>query len=700
MTFNTGNPVGSTDARDLYDNAQNFDKFSLGQELEYPDRLGVPRKSLAGIRAEVTETLSRLGYQVLGDYAPDLVVQNYGQVFRKDGEFYRAKAETTLPYPLNGDWAVDAPKFVSVGDAALRLDLAGDLQRGDGARRVNGAAIYVATLADLRGLSGASGGELVVVSAKSNGGLFAWDESDISAQVSQDPAQGLYVAPTTSASGANGAWVRIYSGAYDAGWTGANLDNLPSQVAGEVFLRSENYTGSSAVVNREDLRFVSSSASKVNGLPMFPVRFSGAIKPPAGFPWQPPLFITEKAGVYSANFDIVSYDRASREPTAVHYYVNVTGSNSSANDGLSPETAYRSVYWAIRQARLAGVTNLILHVARGVYNRHDGWNGERFIGNISVFCEEGTYLTAAERQSDLSWSNLGGDVYSVVRSGISRYRGIVDMNYRDAFGKPFMYQPTESVGAVTGNPGRYYVDAATNTVYVCMRGSRVPDENLLVLSSSSTGNGRQADGAGYLYVKNARFIGGGGGAFFTGSGTGAVACFDSCEFAFSSNNAGLRSMDTGLTISYNCDAYLNYSDGFNYHDYGPVGARAIEIDCRSWWNGLYRPSSEPENVNGSSAHESIEIVRVNTQAWNNLGPNIVDIQEVKCWNIGCKAWDSVATQSSQKVDFYFTDSNVTAWLDGCEGGLTGKQLATNTSSVAYVRNWGGGLSASGNIQTY
>jgi hypothetical protein len=126
MTFNTGNPVGSTDARDLYDNAQNLDKFSLGQELEYPDRLGVPRKSLAGIRAEVTEALSRLGYQVIGDYAAGLVVQNFGQVFRKDGEFYRAKAALALPYPLNGNWAVDAPNFVSVGDAVLRQELAGD----------------------------------------------------------------------------------------------------------------------------------------------------------------------------------------------------------------------------------------------------------------------------------------------------------------------------------------------------------------------------------------------------------------------------------------------------------------------------------------------------------------------------------------------------------------------------------------------
>jgi len=123
MTFNTGNPVGSTDARDLHDNAQNLDRFANGDEPEYLDRIGRPRKSLAGIRAEVTEALSNLGYQVIGDYAAGLVVQNYGQVFRKDGEFYRAKADLTLPYPLDGDWAVDAPKFVSVGDAVLRDDL-------------------------------------------------------------------------------------------------------------------------------------------------------------------------------------------------------------------------------------------------------------------------------------------------------------------------------------------------------------------------------------------------------------------------------------------------------------------------------------------------------------------------------------------------------------------------------------------------
>lgn len=124
MPYNTGNPVPSTDARDFMDNVQNTDVAVNTQELTWTDRLGVTRKTFAGMEAEATEALSRLGYQIIGDYASGLVMQNFGQVFRKDGEFYRAKAELALPYSLTGDWAVDAPKFVSVGDAVLRQELA------------------------------------------------------------------------------------------------------------------------------------------------------------------------------------------------------------------------------------------------------------------------------------------------------------------------------------------------------------------------------------------------------------------------------------------------------------------------------------------------------------------------------------------------------------------------------------------------
>ena len=46
MANNTGNPIGSTAAKDLSDNAENLDKLLNGEAYEYTDRLGRERKSL------------------------------------------------------------------------------------------------------------------------------------------------------------------------------------------------------------------------------------------------------------------------------------------------------------------------------------------------------------------------------------------------------------------------------------------------------------------------------------------------------------------------------------------------------------------------------------------------------------------------------------------------------------------------------
>lgn len=47
-TYNTGNPLGSTDARDLYDNAQNLDTAVNSSASTFTDRLGKLRPTLAG----------------------------------------------------------------------------------------------------------------------------------------------------------------------------------------------------------------------------------------------------------------------------------------------------------------------------------------------------------------------------------------------------------------------------------------------------------------------------------------------------------------------------------------------------------------------------------------------------------------------------------------------------------------------------
>ncbi|HCE6992565.1 TPA: hypothetical protein NHP85_006877, partial [Pseudomonas aeruginosa] len=150
---------GSTDPRDLYDNAGNLDKFANGADPFYPDRLTQQRLSWRGMESrfqssqesraedfneaqidrqqlfdqaqaqrdvEFNEFLLNSGYQFIGDYDADgpLTIERVNQVFSHGGEFWRAGPDLLLPYTTVNDWAVDEPKFVSVGDAYLRQEIA------------------------------------------------------------------------------------------------------------------------------------------------------------------------------------------------------------------------------------------------------------------------------------------------------------------------------------------------------------------------------------------------------------------------------------------------------------------------------------------------------------------------------------------------------------------------------------------------
>ncbi len=145
--FATLNPIGSTNPKDLIDNAQNLDYLILGPLLSYPDRRGVNRLSWAGIeasfaaaQAQRTSDFNAAQVQRAADYAASEASRGYEnpvpyvagialtrvtQLVQYSSELYKAKAGT-LPWTTTGVWATDSTKLVSVGDAALRQELAND----------------------------------------------------------------------------------------------------------------------------------------------------------------------------------------------------------------------------------------------------------------------------------------------------------------------------------------------------------------------------------------------------------------------------------------------------------------------------------------------------------------------------------------------------------------------------------------------
>ncbi|MDQ9547260.1 hypothetical protein RF070_15450, partial [Serratia marcescens] len=79
-TYNTGNALGSTDPRDLYDNAQNFDGAINGTSEKWTDRLGRERLSWDGMQANI----SPLGKTYTQDQATAAIAS--GEI--PDGAFF------------------------------------------------------------------------------------------------------------------------------------------------------------------------------------------------------------------------------------------------------------------------------------------------------------------------------------------------------------------------------------------------------------------------------------------------------------------------------------------------------------------------------------------------------------------------------------------------------------------------------------
>ena len=121
-TYNTGNALGSSDARDLYDNAENIDNFANGSANTYQDRLGVTRKSLAGMNAAFDDFIESSGYTLPVAYTSGIVLSEYNQLIEYNDEFYKLKAGQA-PYTTTGTWGTDSTKLVAVGDAAMRQEL-------------------------------------------------------------------------------------------------------------------------------------------------------------------------------------------------------------------------------------------------------------------------------------------------------------------------------------------------------------------------------------------------------------------------------------------------------------------------------------------------------------------------------------------------------------------------------------------------
>lgn len=132
-TYNTGNPLGSAAAKDLYDNAQNLDHLSNDQVNEtWGDRFGKPRMTWYGMEKSYQEKLATMGWILVDSFQDGANLTRSDEALRwklpdGDGEYYRWDGVLPKSVPSGSTPAstggIGEGAWIGVGDATLRNDL-------------------------------------------------------------------------------------------------------------------------------------------------------------------------------------------------------------------------------------------------------------------------------------------------------------------------------------------------------------------------------------------------------------------------------------------------------------------------------------------------------------------------------------------------------------------------------------------------
>ncbi|MGG2485252.1 right-handed parallel beta-helix repeat-containing protein [Pseudomonas aeruginosa] len=186
-TYATGNPLGSKEPRDLYDNAENLDTAmnSLDQDRwmdRGPQRPPVARWTWWGIEQYVMQWLAAQGFEPTPleyvDGSP-LIVDRPTQLIQRDGNLYSVQLPADFPVRLSGNWAADELLLVNQVDRALRAELVNETDLALGAAVVGRSAVVVESLADLVGSPRKTTHTYHVRGHRpgitTGGGVFVWD---------------------------------------------------------------------------------------------------------------------------------------------------------------------------------------------------------------------------------------------------------------------------------------------------------------------------------------------------------------------------------------------------------------------------------------------------------------------------------------------------------------------------------------------
>lgn len=413
---------------------------------------------------------------------------------------------------------------------------------------------------------------------------------------------------------------------------------------------------------------------------------SKLVQVPTGFPYTPPfnIYNTNNTFSISEDFDLEEYANITVSKT---YYVSTSGSNS--NDGLTIETAFRDIWFAITRADIDQVL-----IEAGLYSYDHSWQWHTPNRNMKIKAIGGSVFFS-NNIDGLVWTSTS-NYYSASFSASFDIGNVVDFSTLDAFGDGIPLVYVTSIAEVNNTTNSWFYDNVSEILYVRTFDDREPDND--IRSYSHTVNCQMNDSVTW-YFEGITFDGGLNNLLITNTSSGSRGYFKNCTFRYCSsivNSDNFLSRGGTEVICMDCVSSYASNDGYKMIQNADQQPSFIMINCVGRNNGKVGVAS----ANGYSRHGGGSTIAINSQFFSNVGRNVHDIfEDTYVWMLGVTCYDS-----SYGVNFAVSDSAI-MWLDGCisEDAFEGDISPVNVDSVINYRNMNPANPTSigsGTIQTY
>lgn len=371
----------------------------------------------------------------------------------------------------------------------------------------------------------------------------------------------------------------------------------------------------------------------------------GLLKLPSDFPVNLDIqMYRDFDGKIKHNYDF------SKHKTGTKIYVNVTTGSDITGDG-SLSTPYKTVKKALDViiASVDTTFDIIIKNDEPFY-RDEFATGAPYteLTNkiVSIYPENTTNkIIVTGGQRGLSWVEDGTGTWKATRNSVA---GVYDLRIKDTYGNYIPLEAKQTLLDCQNETNTWYTDNVD--VWVHTFDNLIPTTDIIVGLIINVANFKPL-GDTVIYFESVTFLNSGG-VNFLGEADGsnlANVIINDCIF-IGSDQRYTATLGNAISIDriksvymFNSTACYALRDGFNYHYTGltkPLTQNALvfEYDCLAYNNGLRDTNV---NNNGSTSHEGISIVRVNTISFNNKGPQIVDVGGCYSVLFDCKVKNSL-----------------------------------------------------------